>query len=650
MLRHLQQPVIPRGRKSGPQPKLARLISLKDAAYTPPEQPASSKEAQQPSDGQEGARAYNKVVQFSVTPSVGSSQAEGNINTNGSHSAQISGQFVTLCCNNNMDVSNLTAVGISQLPSQLNVISTNSQCPSYNSLITDNSNICVSLSPDSPQLVQLSSQNTNLIIQPLARDIPQGVQSGGMERQCVDKLDTSLKDKFSYFGDTLTHTPKVNSPALCALIGVDGDPVQKNGNVAIESADKAKLYRTEEANRLTEIDRPKTYTNLRTFLESSEVVETLSGGKNDEVIDSDNGVVNVEYVTLMANDGNEASFTSGIQEIIVLPHETKISDYDLSKNVGKFQMVVQGSETSSDRRSVCCAQQMGKENVKSLTVSTETVQSSQNINVGSHFSHASDKEKMREHSSQASSAKHENVIEIFLSGTDGNKLLRNSEGTSDKIQNETVDSSNLIQVLLESDGSNTTPQPGDADKNRQTFLVSSGVFSDEDAIIRMLNSQGTVMLSTTRTEFRLTESPIADATHLIEGGNEAVGMAVSKDKTSSVLDFKSFSSVDDTVISETASKKGENNGNISLMCSEYSHEISLTTAVTLDNSVVGLMERKRMSEEEQVEARGLQASDQNEIPPGSVDDIEMFELCSEDLTKFAPIYQVYHTGKTLDNA
>jgi hypothetical protein len=212
-----------------------------------------------------------------------------------------------------------------------------------------------------------------------------------------------------------------------------------------------------------------------------------------------------------------------------------------------------------------------------------------------------------------------------------------------------VDSSNLIQVLLESDGSNTTPQQGDAHKNRRTFLVSSGVFSDEDAIIRMLNSQGTVMLSTSRTQFQLTESPIADAMHLMERGGETVGMAVNRDKTGSVLDLKSFSSVDDTVIGETGTKKGENNGNISLMSSEYSHEISLTTAVTVNNSDVSLMQRRQMSEEKQVEAGGLQASDQNEVPSGSVDDIEMFELCAEDLTKLAPMYQVYHTGKTLDN-
>jgi len=650
MLRHLQQPMVPRGRKSGPQPKLARIINLNDAAYTPPEQPPSSKEAQQPFDGQEGARVYNKLVQYSVPPSMGSSQAEKNNNTNSSHSAQISGQFLTVCCNNSVDVSNLTAVGISQLPPQLNVISTNSYCPSYNSLISDNSNIYVSLPPESPQLVQLSSQNTNLIVQPLARDITQGVQSGGMEQQCVDKLDSSLKDKFSHFGDTLMHTAKVNSSASCVLNGVDGDPVQKNGNVAIDSADKAKPYRTEEGNRLTEMDKPKTYTNLRTFLESSEVVETLSGGKNDEVIDSDSGVVNVEYVTLMANDGNEASFTSGIQQIIVLPHETKISDYDLSKNVGKFQMVVLHSETNTERKNMCCAQQMGKKNTKPVTVLTEAVHSSQDINIGSYFSHPSDKEKMREHTLQALSTKHENVIEIFLSSSDGNKLPRNSEGVNDKIQNETADSSNLIQVLYESDGTNSTPQQGDADSDRQTFLVSSGVFSDEDAIIRMLNSQGTVMLSTTRTEFQLTESPIADATHLIEGGCEAVGVAVCKDKTGSVLDFKTFSSVDDTAISETASKKRENNGNISLMYSEYSQELSVKTAGTLDSSDVSLMQRKRMSEEEQVEAGGLQASDQNEIPSGNVEDIEMFELCSEDLTKLAPIYQVYHTGKTLDNS
>jgi hypothetical protein len=625
---------------------VARIINFKDAACTQQEQPPSSKDVQQPSDGQEVAKVDNKLVQFSVSPSMGSSQAEGNSNTNFSQSTHISSQVVKLCCNNSMELSNLTAVGISQLPPQLNVISTNSQRPSCNNFITDNSNIYVSLSPDLPQLIQLSSQNANLLIQPLDQDITHGVHSGAIERQCVNKLDYSLKDKFSHYGHTLTYTTKVNGSTLCALNVTEEDLVQKNGNVAIDNADKAKLYQTEEDNRDAEIDRPKTYTNLRTFLESSEVVETLSGGKND-VVDSDSGLVSVEYITLMANDGNEASFTSGIQEIIVLPHESKISDYDLSKNVVKFRMVVEGNETSTGRTSTCCAQQMGKENTKSLTLSTEAVQSSQNLSVGSHLPHAFEKEKMTERSLQAPSTKHDNVIEIFLSTTDRNKLPRNTEVISDKIQNETVDSSNLIPVNL--GGNNTTPQQEDADKNRQTYLVSSDVFSDEDAIIRMLNSQGTVMLSTTHTEFHLTESPISDATHLIEGSSEAVGMAVNKDKTGSVLDFKSFSSVNDTVISETASKKGENNGNISLMSSDCSHEISLTTAVTLDNSDVSLMVRKRMPEEEQVEAGGLQASNQNAIPSGSVDDIEIFELCSEDLTKLAPIYQVYQTGKTLDN-
>jgi hypothetical protein len=623
-------------------------MNLKDAAYTQQEQPPSSKQVQ-PSDGEEGAEVCSKVVQFSVSSSVGSSQAEGNSNTDFSQSTQISGQVVKLCHSSNVRLSNLTAVGTSQLPPQLNVIPTNGQLTSYNSVVTGNSNIYVSLSSDVPQLIQLSSQNTNHLIQPFVHGVTQAVHIGGVERQCVDKLESSLKDKLGQYGHTLTYTTKVNGPALCAMNVSDEDSVHKNGNVTIDNADKANLYRNKDDNKDTEIDRPKTYANLRTFLESSEVVETLSGGKNDEVGDSDNGLVNVEYVTLMAGDGNEASFTSGIQEIIVLPHETKISDYDLSKNVGKFQMVIQGNECSSDRQSSCCTQQMRKENTKSWTVSAEAVHSSQNTNFGSYLFHASDKEKVTEHTLQAPCTKRDNVIEIFLSSTDSNKLPRNTEGINDKIQSETLDSSNLIRVLLDSDGTNTTPQQEDAGKNRQTFLVSSDVLGDEDAIIRMLNSQGTVMLSTTRTEFELTESPIADATRLIEGGSESVGVACNKNQSGSVLDFKSFSNVDATVISETASKEGENNGNVSLMSSDRSHEISLTTAVTLDNSDVNQIVRKRISEEEQVEAEGLPANDQNEIPAGGVDDIEMFELCSEDLTKLAPIYQVYQTGKTIDN-
>jgi len=53
------------------------IINLKDAAYTLPEQPPSSKEAQQPSDGQEDARVYNKLVQFSVSPSMEKSACVG---------------------------------------------------------------------------------------------------------------------------------------------------------------------------------------------------------------------------------------------------------------------------------------------------------------------------------------------------------------------------------------------------------------------------------------------------------------------------------------------------------------------------------------------------------------------------------------------
>jgi hypothetical protein len=396
-----------------------------------------------------------------------------------------------------------------------------------------------------------------------------------------------------------------------------------------------------------EVDKPKTYANLRTFLESSEVVETLSGGKSDDVGD-DNGLVNVEYVTLMADVGNESNFTSGIQEIIVLPHETRISDYDLSKNAGKFQMVVQGNENSSDRKSAGCKDQIRKESTESATVLTQTLLPSQNRNVDIHLPLTVERGKTTKHILQTSNTKRSNIIEVFLSDTDGIKLSTDG-GLNDNVQNETPHSHNVIQVLLETDGTNATAQQEDIDKSRQTFLVSSDNFSDEDAIIRMLNSQGTVMLSTTQTDFDLTESPIAEMTHLTEGASEAVGLAVSEDYNHSVLNFKSLSEVDNTAVCEIAGNK-ETNGNVNLISSDYSREISLTSAITLDNSDVNSMVRKGLPEEEELEDRGLETSEQNEIPTGSVDDIQMFELCTEeDLTKLAPIYQIYQSGKSVEN-
>jgi hypothetical protein len=60
--------------------------------------------------------------------------------------------------------------------------------------------------------------------------------------------------------------------------------------------------------------------------------------------------------------------------------------------------------------------------------------------------------------------------------------------------------------------------------------------------------------------------------------------------------------------------------------------------------------RKGVPEEEEPEDGGLEMSEHSEIPAGSVDDIQMFELCTEeDLTKLAPIYQIYQSGKSVEN-
>jgi hypothetical protein len=592
---------------------------------------------------------YSKPVQVSSSSSLDGSKAQGNSNINSSQRIQISGELVQMCSGDSVELGKLTSVCPSQLAQQSSVSSTNNQPTFYNNLISDSSKIYVNLSQDMPQFIQLCNQNTNLLIQPIAHDITQIVQSGDMERQCADQLDPSPKEKLCHSGHKLKPYTKVNDSALCTTNVIHENSVQKTADVvAIGKADRTKLYQNQDNSRGMEIDKPKTYANLRTFLESSEVVETLSGGRNDDICD-DNGLVNVEYVTLMADVGNESNFTSGIQEIIVLPHETRIADYDLSKNAGKFRIVVQGNEISSNRKSAFCKDQMRKEKIESMSVLTQTVPPSQNRNVSTHLPVTVEKGKATKHILQTSSTKCNNIVEVFLSDTNGIKLSTDAGSVNDNIQNETPHSSNVIHVLLETDGTNVTAQQEDIDKSQQTYLVSSDNLSDEDAIIRMLNSQGTVMLSTTQTHFDLAGSHVAEARCLTESSSETVGMAISEDQNRPASNFKSFSNVHSAVVCEVSGKK-ENSGNINLIPSDYSRETSLATAVSLDNSDVNSVVRKGVSEEEELENGGLETSEQNGIPTGSVDDIQMFELCTEeDLTKLAPIYQIYQSGKSVEN-
>lgn len=642
----MQQPVVPRGRKSGPRPKLARISNLKDQTSVH-QQPPPSNEAEV-LEGQDTTKEFSKMVQVSASPSGGGCQAEGNSNINSSQDNQISGEVIQLCSSSNVELNNLNSVSTSQLPQQFNIYSTKNQFVSYNNMITDASNIYVSLSQDVPQLIQLSAQDTNnFVIQPGDHDVSHFVQNDDTERQYGGKLDSSLKEKLSHSVHILKPTAKANDLTLYTKNVLHENSIQDNGNVVIDKADKAKLYHNEEDNIDMEADNPKTYVNLRTFLESSEVVETLTSSRNDEVGDGDNGLVNLEYVTLMADDGKGGSFSSRVQEIIVLPGDTIISDYDLSKNAGRLRMVVQGNEGNSDRKPACCTEQIVKEHTEPLTVLTEAFVPSQTINDDSHLSHTADKRMV----TQTSSTNCSNLIEVLLPSTNGNKLSSNTGDVNDKVQNDTLDSSNLVQVLLETEGSNTRTQQEYTIRTQQTLLASSDGFGDEDAIIRMLSSQGTVMLSRTLTDFDLTKSPVAEVTQLTESGSEAVGRAMNEDCTQPLLNFKSFSTVDATVMHETTVSKEESNRCIDVTSSDYSHEISLTTAFTSNNSDVNSV-RKALSEElkDGMTSGGLQTSDQNEISKGTMDDIEIFELCTEeDFPKFAPIYQVYHTGKSIEN-
>jgi hypothetical protein len=600
----------------------------------------------QPSECRDGTKVYSKLVHVSSSTSVGSGKARGNSNNNHNQGI-LSGDVVQMCSSDSQGLGKLTSICPSQLEQQLNVNSINSQHTFHNNLLSDGSNIYVNVSQDMPQFIQLCNQNTNLVIQPMVHDITQLVQNDNTEKQCADLSEPSPKEKLCHLGHTLKPNTKANVSTLCTTNVIRENYVQKNVDVPIANAGKTNLDRSQDSSRGMEVEKPKTYANLRTFLESSEVVETLSGGRHDDIGDG-NGLVNVEYVTLMADIGNESSLTSGMQEIIVLPHETRISDYDLSKNAGKFRIVVEGSDNSSKKKNAYCKDQIRKGKTESVTVLTQALVPSQNRNSSTHLSTTVEKGRTSGHVLQTSGTKCDNVVEVFLSNTEGIKLSTDAGSVNGNNKNETLHSSQVMQVLLETDGNSVGAHQGNVDKPQQSFLVSSDNFSDEDAIIRMLNSQGTVML-TTQTDFSMTESPVAEVRCMTEGTTETVGMVVSEDQKRSALNFRSFSSVDDTVVCEIPVKK-QNNGNIDLSAPDCGHEIPLTVAVTLDNSDANSVLRKNVPEEEELKKRGLETGEQNDAPAGSVDDIQMYELCTEeDLTKLSPIYQIYQNGKSVEN-
>ncbi|XP_069686980.1 uncharacterized protein [Periplaneta americana] len=658
MLRHLQPPIIPKGRKSGPQPKLIRIVNPKNVSSSQQSSEQGTNGTVQSSVNLNDTKIYSQLIQVppqTTSLPASSGQPEGICNLNSGQTIQISGEVVQLCANSGIDLNSLSNIYTSQLPQQLSISSGSAQLTPFG----ESSNVYVSLSQDTTQLIQLSGQATNLLIQPLTT-LVQGIDKQKQnQEQYIDQVDCSLNknvNKFTHKSTKQKPVTEENGSTSCMTDAVHTEEcVKQDESIAVKNGQSKNYYR-KDSNKDVEIEKPKTYANLRTFLESSEVVETLSGGHNDDA-NEDNGVVNVEYVTLMADDGNEMSVTSGIQEIIVLPHETRISDYDLLKNTKKYRvneqnMIIQENEDIIPRRNRSSDEQMSSVNNEPANSLTDSLLQSQNRKCETRLTVAHDKNLPAKKLPASNS---DNMIEVFLSSTEGNKLSNVScESGSNKVPNEGMDSTNLIQVLLESDSGSTVEQREDTDlanKSRQTFLISSDNFSDEDAIIRMLNSQGTIMLATRTdsTDFDLTASPIGEVSRLMESnGKEVVGSQTSA--TSS-----SFTTVDTAM---TVDKRVESNANVSLISSsDYEHEISLTTAITLDNSDVSSMVRKCMSVDEELttermESGEIERNGQNVISSGSMDDIEMFQLCTEDLTKLTTmpqLYHVYHTGKSVEN-
>ena len=566
MLRHWQQPVIPKGRKSGPRPKIARIIA-----------PTEHSDVGKPrgAESQDGSQVP-KQISKNVNDGIVQFNQQSNENAS-SQTIPISREIIQLCNSNNIEFSNIT-----------NVYSDN--------IIPDNSNIYVNLSDSTSQIIELPVENGNILIQPVTSDISHFIQGSNKEKQGqlieYDNGQHILKSQTSW----------------CVI---------QTSNKQIEVSNDKMSKQKDATNKNNELNKPKTYANLRTFLESSEVAETISGGKT-ETEDEEN----VEYVTLMAGDENGNNISSDIQEIIVLPRETRISDLNLST----AHISVENNEVNKEKES--------NDDVSLLTEALLTANPGKIDNLCS-TSKKNLFDECNQDNVQQTSPNCDNLIEVLFS----NK----NENVSNGNKNESLDHSNLVEVLLEPNGNITSQQQDSLLGNRttQTLLISSDNFADEDAIIQMLNSQRTTLLPTIRNEqadFELSGSQIAEVAQLMEEADR---------KISEEVESHTQFGIDEEVMNKHISKKHD----LDLMEStDYEQEASLITTITLNNTDM----KKGLSVDEELENRMKDDCPNNEISAeGSLDDMEMFELCTdEDLSKLTPIshlYQVYQSGKSIEN-
>ncbi|PSN46929.1 hypothetical protein C0J52_14922 [Blattella germanica] len=418
MLRHWQQPVIPKGRKSGPRPKLARInVSSGEKNEIIIQSTANSQDAN---------KLFDHLVQVLPENVNSITQIQQQSADNSNEVIQISGEIVQIGNCNRIELGNSSNVYTSKIAH-------------------DNSNIYLNLSESVPQVISMPSEKAGILIEPLAQDITQLVESVNLDKQCkiieIDNRNLLTSD-------------------------------QRTSAYIIQSDDNANKIVTEEGklsglqNKDVQLNKPKTYDNLRTFLESSEVVETITNGKNYEN-------EHMEYATLIADDGNGNEVAQSFQEIFPLSRGAN-TELNLSTAHITIQNFIDKNKQNSESSSL---------------LDTHMASKKENIDNSYFTSENEMPDKIKQYSLQPIHSISDKLIEIIPTES-------SNENAYSKLQNVSLVGNNL--VLLNSDTEVPLHNFNVIHNNKTALICSSDNFIHEVGIIQILENQGTILPPTSK--------------------------------------------------------------------------------------------------------------------------------------------------------
>lgn len=271
---------------------------------------------------------------------------------------------------------------------------------------------------------------------------------------------------------------------------------------------RGKRKKSEEHNTTSKValkpEEPNTFTNLRSFLESSEVAETLSSSR---ILDEKDSCMNIEFVTLLASD--DITSDNGIQEVFLLPKDTGITDYELLlKESVALQSLDNITENGIFTSNKCSVPNFQPNDTDSndlvevfLTPKSDVIEN--NILQETNINLLNGK---KENPLDKDIEESNNLIEVFLAN-EGNQepsqeidmsLIEDSTHTFQTCNNE---STNIVEVFLapespsSSNSCNSLYQKDIVNlviKNDSSFFSSDNLI-DKESIICMLNSQGTTV-------------------------------------------------------------------------------------------------------------------------------------------------------------